>query len=595
MSPRGSCQAGLSTFPEGPVQRTNELGRGTSSIFHWGEMRPLAPPSAATGSWKAVNVKLCGAESALKQAESQFVCCDSEASMPHHCIVPTPFADELLRASVGDSSASVSRRVRKAARPLRGCPAGLRPPASSSGNSRTFHYSVPCSVWQQVADLLPVFEDRQALCSTSRHLRLVKWQLAPPLVVDERGFCGRRLGNTGACAVASALSRKAACVDLQRLHLCSCAIGDDGAWAIVTALARSPAPLRRLFLEDNEIEDAGARALAAVLGVHKSLKTVDLRMNRLSRAGKMEVRHAVPVGRRIFLDWHVPICLSRCFRECGWRCLGLCPTSSKGNSSCMRTLLTNWLALVLMPCRVPESDVQTYFLACSYAGRYLASTHVSWEELQLVGGACALIALRRGKRVAGSSAERVAAQQRSHTIQRTSRCWTADDMRQKAVEVCEALVFAVDEPTVYDFLRRYFACAGWCTKALFFAEYLLYLAAVDERMWRFAPQTLAASVVTVTRLTLGMQSGIDDGWESPSANRLCVDPWIELAPCSAALLKLHASTPRTLADLADCPNETIVAFEEYSSNRKMHVARTPSAQAGIVPKATASCCWWRGG
>jgi len=86
--------------------------------------------------------------------------------------------------------------------------------------------------------------------------------------------------------------------DVKQLHLYGNQLGDAGAEAIA-AMLRTNSSLTLLFLQGNNIGDAGAEAIAAMLRTNRSLTTLYLHDNKIGDAGKKAVREAVE-GREGF-------------------------------------------------------------------------------------------------------------------------------------------------------------------------------------------------------------------------------------------------------------------------------------------------------
>jgi hypothetical protein len=90
---------------------------------------------------------------------------------------------------------------------------------------------------------------------------------------------------------------------VKELFLANNQLGDAGAEAIA-AMLRTNRSLKCLNLEGNQLEDAGAEAIAAMLRTNRSLTYLDLQRNRIGDAGKKAVQEAweaMVKGRRGFV------------------------------------------------------------------------------------------------------------------------------------------------------------------------------------------------------------------------------------------------------------------------------------------------------
>ncbi|CAK0887073.1 unnamed protein product, partial [Prorocentrum cordatum] len=244
---------------------------------------------------------------------------------------------------------------------------------------------LPQGVLQHVADLGSTFMGRVQLQRACSATRLVEWRWAPPLSLSE-DFSGLGLGDVGACAVAEALMREGSDA-VVRLHVGNNAIGDRGAAALASALARSPASVRRVYLEENEIGLSGARAILGAAAFHGMLQEVDLRGNRLRAADKEELRRSYK-WRRVLLDWDLPS-----------------PTymsdTQPNIDASMRCVLFDWLIDVFTnafhtPAQDGSFDASEMFQTFSLVDRYLSRRAVTRAQLQLVGAACAFVSVRHG-------------------------------------------------------------------------------------------------------------------------------------------------------------------------------------------------------
>jgi hypothetical protein len=73
-------------------------------------------------------------------------------------------------------------------------------------------------------------------------------------------------------------------------------IGPSGGRVLVAALVRHRLRVKGVLLQDNLLGDMGAEALAAVLSVCASLRTLDLSWNRIGRKGAQALASSLAAG-----------------------------------------------------------------------------------------------------------------------------------------------------------------------------------------------------------------------------------------------------------------------------------------------------------
>ena len=145
--------------------------------------------------------------------------------------------------------------------------------------TRTSWGALPLEVVGLITDAL----GPHALPLVSRELRLLCDQL-PTLSI-----CGP-LSVAAAAAVTAILCRGSRMCHVRQLRLTKCAVTGE-----VLAMGVRMAPqLTHLYLYDNSIDDAGARAVAEALRHVPQLTHLVLSCNSISDAGKAAVRAAAP-------------------------------------------------------------------------------------------------------------------------------------------------------------------------------------------------------------------------------------------------------------------------------------------------------------
>jgi len=396
---------------------------------------------------------------------------------------------------------------------------------------------MPAELLQAIMDLLPTFGDRARFCAVCMVARRSEWRLAPPLRPDEE-LSGLGLGDRGASAVALALAslqsparRSERPAAIGELCLGDNRIGDAGASAIAAVLGEGSV-IRRLSLRDNNIGDLGAQALAAALARNSVLEELDLWGNPLSAVGKQALLSTARC--KVFLE------LEQGPRPRGGAARAELPVSAR-----MRAILFDWISQVHTGGNAPVAldgapDPQDMlFRTFSHADAYLARRSVQRAELQLTGVACTLAAAGLDGRATTEDNAELA----TWLAFVTDGACTADEVREAAREVHEVLGFKLHQPTAYTFLRRYLRRTGWTEESFSLANYLIELAAIDSAFLEYRPQAIAAAAAVLSRQYLAQGISIQHipCWKAKLLRCAHVDLQQELAPCAAAMARLHVS------------------------------------------------------
>lgn len=387
---------------------------------------------------------------------------------------------------------------------------------------------LPCELLQDCVNLLPTFADRCRVRAVCRVAHLSDWRLAPPLRPEEE-LSGIRLGDLGAKAVAKALTPGRGSA-LRELCLGSNGIADKGAKELAKALG-SGSTLRRLSLRHNDIGDEGAQALAVALASNSELEELDMWGNNLTEKGKTSLLAAARC--KVFLELDDPL-YGQTNLSAGQAVV----------TGMMRAVLFDWLSEVHNSGSAPaalngESDPQEMlFRTFSHVDAYLSRQAVHRSELQLTGVACTLAAaIVHGKEDAEDSAELA-----SWLAFVTDGACTEQEVRERARDVHQALGFRLHQPTAYTFLRRYLRKTGWTEESFSLANYLIELSAIDPDFRVYRPQTIAAAAAVLSRqyLSQGISVQHVPGWKARLLRCARVDLKSELAPCAAAMARMHA-------------------------------------------------------
>lgn len=385
---------------------------------------------------------------------------------------------------------------------------------------------MPPEIRQVVMDLLPTFVARVRLLCVCRASRTCEWRMAPPFRLDEE-LSGLGLSDVGARAVAQAfiLPQNAG---IGELCLGDNSIADVGAQALAAVLASPGSALRRLSLRDNSIGDAGAQDLAQALSSNVMLEELDLWGNHISEVGKRQILN-----------------MARCevFLELDQTCWPLSRVGGSTVNSKMRAILFDWVSQVHTGVNAPVAldgapDPQDMlFRTYSHLDAYLSVRQVVRTELQLIGVACTMVA-------AGIDEQNPTDEHELATWLAfvTDGVCTAEEVRQAAREIHKVLEFRLHQPTAYTFLRRYLRRTGWTEESFSLANYLIELAAIDSVFLDFKPQAVAAAAAVLSRqyLTQGINVRHMQRWKTKLLRCADVNLSTELAPCIAAMARVHA-------------------------------------------------------
>lgn len=373
---------------------------------------------------------------------------------------------------------------------------------------------------QTCLDLLPTFAGRARLRMTCRAARHLEWRMAPPWRLDE-DLSRISLGDLGARAVSKALAAPSRGA-VRELCLGSNGIGDAGAKDLGEVLAGSLS-LRRLSLRDNAIGDEGAASLAAALAVNPSLEELDIWGNCISPTGKSQLLKGARC--KVFLE--------------------LDPVRTAHITGMTRAVLFDWISQVHNSSTAPASlngdtdPQEMLFRTFRQVDTYLSLRRVTRAELQLVGVACTFVAAVEQSR----EDEEEMGELSSWLAFVTDGACTEQEVRTSAKEVRKTLGFHLHQPTAYTFLRRYLRKTGWTEESFSLANYLIELAAIDAEFLSYRPQALAAAAAVLSRQYISKGVGIQNvpGWKAKLRRGMQADLYKELAPCAAAMARMHAA------------------------------------------------------
>ncbi|KAJ1411007.1 Cyclin-like [Sesbania bispinosa] len=161
----------------------------------------------------------------------------------------------------------------------------------------------------------------------------------------------------------------------------------------------------------------------------------------------------------------------------------------------MRGILIDWLVEVSEEYNlVPD----TLYLTVNLIDRFLSTSLVQKQRLQLVGVTCMLVA---------SKYEEICAPRVEEFCFITDNTYTKEEVLKMESEVLNLLHFQLSVPTAKTFLRRFIQAAQSSYKVPrveleFLANYLAELTLVEYSFLQFLPSLVAASAVFLARWTL---------------------------------------------------------------------------------------------
>ncbi|OIV97752.1 hypothetical protein TanjilG_12509 [Lupinus angustifolius] len=203
----------------------------------------------------------------------------------------------------------------------------------------------------------------------------------------------------------------------------------------------------------------------------------------------------------------------------------------KDISPSMRAILIDWLVEVTEEYKlVPD----TLYLTVNLIDRYLSTSLIHKQRLQLLGVTCMLIA---------SKYEEICAPRVEEFCIITDNTYTREEVLKMETEVLNLLNFKLSVPTTKTFLRRFIQAAQSSydvprVELEFMANYFAELTLVDYSFLKFLPSLVAASAVFLARWTLNQS---EHPW-NPTLEHYTNYKVSELKPVVLALEDLQRST-----------------------------------------------------
>ncbi|KAI3761133.1 hypothetical protein L1987_51541 [Smallanthus sonchifolius] len=161
----------------------------------------------------------------------------------------------------------------------------------------------------------------------------------------------------------------------------------------------------------------------------------------------------------------------------------------------MRGVLVDWLVEVAEEYKLLS---ETLYLTISYIDRFLSTTVLNRQRLQLLGVSSMLIAAKY---------EEISPPNTEDFCYITGNTYTMQEVVKMEADVLKALKFEMGNPTVKSFLRRLTVVAqeDYETPNLkleFLSYYLAELSLLEYSCLKFLPSMVAASVIFLSRFTL---------------------------------------------------------------------------------------------
>ncbi|KAK7283057.1 hypothetical protein RIF29_12299 [Crotalaria pallida] len=203
----------------------------------------------------------------------------------------------------------------------------------------------------------------------------------------------------------------------------------------------------------------------------------------------------------------------------------------KDISPSMRGILVDWLVEVSEEYQlVPD----TLYLTVNLIDRFLSSSLILKQRLQLLGVTCMLIA---------SKYEEICAPRVEEFCFITDNTYSREEVLKLEREVLNLLNFKLSVPTTKTFLRRFIQAAQSSYKVPqvdmeFLANYLAELTLVEYSFLKFLPSLVAASAVFLARWTLNQS---ENPW-NPTLEHYTNYKVSELKPVVLALEDLQLNT-----------------------------------------------------
>ena len=160
--------------------------------------------------------------------------------------------------------------------------------------------------------------------------------------------------------------------------------------------------------------------------------------------------------------------------------------SQKDINEKMRAILIDWLIEVHLKFKLlPE----TLFLTVNLIDRYLMTTSVERQKLQLVGVTAMLIA---------SKYEEIYAPEVRDFVYITDQAYSKQDVLAMELKMLQALDFGITTVSSYRFLERYAKLVKLSSFAFNLSRYLIEMALIEYRMLKYSPSNLASSAIYLT-------------------------------------------------------------------------------------------------
>lgn len=179
------------------------------------------------------------------------------------------------------------------------------------------------------------------------------------------------------------------------------------------------------------------------------------------------------------------------------------------------------------------------FRTFTYIDEYLSQKATPHTELQLLGVACTLVASGLDASTELEDRENLA----TWLAFVTDGASTPSEVLSTMHAVQQVLRFKLHQPTVYTFLRRYLRRTGWTEESFSLANYLIEISSIDSAFLTYRPQAIAAAAAVLSQQYASQGVGVRHipGWKAKLLQCAHVSLKQELAPCIAAMMRVHAA------------------------------------------------------
>lgn len=226
----------------------------------------------------------------------------------------------------------------------------------------------------------------------------------------------------------------------------------------------------------------------------------------------------------------------------------------------MRAILVDWLVQVHLRFKLLQ---ETLFLTVSILDRFLQTTNVPRNKLQLVGVTSMLVA---------SKYEEMYSPEVADFVYITDNAYSKADIRKMEISILESLNFQLGMPLALTFLRRFSKAGEVDAMKHTLAKYLMELTIIDYDMVHFAPSLIAAASLCLSNKLLDNSPWTDklvyhskytEASLQPAMNHLCsllVKEAVESKKLTAVRTKYQSSKFAKVSFLPELSTPVVTAM-----------------------------------